>query len=215
MLPVLRALTAASFACLLLGATAAFWFHARAEAASPGATATAPGDGGSSAAVVLPERRYLPASKSFGGAGLDPNGGLGGLGSRGSPSDGGGAGEGIGGLGRPARTDAAVALAEPVVMGSLDQGLVRTVIHRNRNPVRYCYEQELAQAPELEGKVVVKFVITREGTVDSPKVTESTVGRSALEDCIVSRVKGWRFPKPAGGGVVVVTYPFVFRREEQ
>ena len=33
-----------------------------------------------------------------------------------------------------------------------------------------------------------------------------------LEACVAGRVRAWEFPKPKGGGVVVVTYPFVFKQ---
>ena len=28
---------------------------------------------------------------------------------------------------------------------------------------------------------------------------------------IIERLRGWVFPKPLGGGMVLVTYPFVFK----
>jgi hypothetical protein len=35
-------------------------------------------------------------------------------------------------------------------------------------------------------------------------VKDSNVG-----SCIASAVRRWQFPKPPGGGTVIVTYPFV------
>ncbi|MHB8873998.1 MAG: TonB family protein, partial [Myxococcaceae bacterium] len=77
--------------------------------------------------------------------------------------------------------------------------------------VRYCYESALQRAPGLEGKVMVKFVISSAGQVVSATVSSSTVSNDALESCITTRVRTWRFPKPQGGGIVVVSYPFVFK----
>jgi hypothetical protein len=31
------------------------------------------------------------------------------------------------------------------------------------------------------------------------------------EQCIAAAVRRWEFPKPQGGGIVVVTYPFVLK----
>ena len=45
-------------------------------------------------------------------------------------------------------------------------------------------------------------------------VQESTVEDRTLESCITERIRRWGFPEPRGGGVVVVTYPFVFRTTE-
>jgi hypothetical protein len=43
-------------------------------------------------------------------------------------------------------------------------------------------------------------------------VAQSTAGNAELEQCVASRVRGWQFPKPKGGGHVVVTYPFLFKQ---
>jgi hypothetical protein len=31
-----------------------------------------------------------------------------------------------------------------------------------------------------------------------------------VADCVLARVRRWRFPEPKGGGEVVVTYPWIF-----
>jgi TonB family protein len=168
----------------------------------------------------------------FGSAPGDSRG-LGGLGLRGSGSGGGGIGNsiGIGGIGTKGRgggvgsygvgagylggkkdTVPEVSASEPMVMGSLDKELIRQVIHRNRNQIRYCYESQLTRFPKLSGKVAVKFVITASGTVTSSQVAQSTVNNSELETCIAGRVQTWVFPKPKGGGVVIVTYPFILKQ---
>jgi hypothetical protein len=43
-------------------------------------------------------------------------------------------------------------------------------------------------------------------------VVSSTSGTPDLDHCIAGRVLLWIFPKPKGGGVAVVTYPFVFKQ---
>ena len=168
----------------------------------------------------------------FGSAPGDARG-LGGLGLRGSGSGGGGMGNsiGIGGIGTKGRgggvgsygtgagylggkkdTSPEITSSEPMVMGSLDKELIRQVIHRNRNQIRYCYESQLTRFPKLSGKVAVKFVISASGTVASSQVAQSTVSNAELETCIAGRVQTWIFPKPKGGGVVIVTYPFILKQ---
>jgi hypothetical protein len=44
-------------------------------------------------------------------------------------------------------------------------------------------------------------------------IVQSTIGNSELEACIAGRVRTWKFPKPRGGGVAIVTYPFFFAAE--
>ena len=40
-------------------------------------------------------------------------------------------------------------------------------------------------------------------------VQESTMKDPAVGSCIAQAVKRWTFPKPEGGGSVIVSYPFV------
>ncbi|MFZ5470739.1 MAG: TonB family protein, partial [Myxococcota bacterium] len=96
--------------------------------------------------------------------------------------------------------------------GCLDKELVRQVIRRNVGQIRYCYEAQLNQKPELSGKVAVRFVISAQGVVSQAEIAESSADHAGLEACVTSRVKSWRFPKPRANGQVVVTYPFLFRQ---
>ena len=97
-------------------------------------------------------------------------------------------------------------------MGSLDKELIRRVIQQHRSQIRYCYESELVRNPKLGGKVAVKFVITADGSVSSAITAQTTMNDAKVESCINARVKSWQFPKPKGGGVVIVTYPFLFKQ---
>lgn len=162
--------------------------------------------------------------------------GLGGLGLRGAGSGGGGLGDtigiggvhtqgrggGVGGYGSNAgvlankkEVDIGITSSEPMVVGSLDKELIRKVIHANRNSIKYCYESQLNRFPKLDGKVAVRFIISPEGSVKQSNVAQSTVNNAELEACVAGRVRTWTFPKPKGGGMVVVTYPFIFKQSGQ
>ncbi len=160
-------------------------------------------------------------ARGFGGLGLKGTGsggggtgdtvGIGGIGTKGRGGGVGSYGMGTGMLGAKKSSDVGITSSEPEVMGSLDKELIRRVIHANRNQIRYCYESQLTRYPKLAGKVTVKFVISAAGTVASSQVAQSTAGNADLETCVAGRVHTWLFPKPKGGGVVIVTYPFIFK----
>ena len=99
--------------------------------------------------------------------------------------------------------------ADPV--GALDAELIRQVIHSHHDQIRYCYEQVLTQAPDLGGKVAVHFVISADGSVSASNVTQSNTSSAQLDACVMGRARTWVFPKPKGGGLVSVTYPFIFK----
>lgn len=83
-----------------------------------------------------------------------------------------------------------------------------------------CYQGWLSQNPELEGKLKVKFVIAaREddpevGRVKKIELVDTTVDHVWMEGCVLSAVEDAEFAPPAGGGVVIVTYPLNFSSEE-
>jgi hypothetical protein len=155
--------------------------------------------------------------------------GAGGLGARGSGLGGGGTAEGLGGLGTKGRGSGASGYGsgggnfgskgeggigtvggDPIILGALDKSLIDAVIKRNMAQIRYCYQRELTKNPALGGKITVKFVIAKDGTVSSATTKSSTMSNPAVESCINGRFMRFQFPEPKGGGIVIVSYPFIF-----
>jgi len=101
---------------------------------------------------------------------------------------------------------------EPIVLGSLERSAIDEVIKRHLQQIRYCYQRELQRAPELAGKVVVKFTIAADGSVAAASPRSSSLGNASVEQCLTGRFLRMQFPEPMGGGVVIVSYPFVFGR---
>ncbi len=147
-----------------------------------------------------------------GGGGLSMNSvGLGALGTHGRGGGEGGYGEGIGGLGKKVDHDITISPGSPIIMGSLDKEIIRRVIKQHIAQIRYCYEKELVRNPGLFGKVATQFTISASGSVQSADVTQSTLGSTEAERCICAKIRTWQFPKPKGGGIVIVKYPFIFK----
>ncbi len=112
-----------------------------------------------------------------------------------------------------AKVDRTISISQgPIhLTGSLDADIIRRVVREHAGQVRYCYETQLAMSPGLTGKVVMRWVINDEGRVTQSSSADNQTGSAALEGCLSTRIKTWVFPKPKGGGVVVVNYPFVFK----
>ena len=107
-------------------------------------------------------------------------------------------------------TGTAEANGEPEVLGALDPSQITAVVERYMNQIRYCYRRELNKDDTLAGEVTTKFVIAKDGTVIRAEAKTSTLNNAAVEDCINGRIIRMQFPKPRGGGIVIVSYPFVF-----
>ena len=155
--------------------------------------------------------------------------GSGGIGSRGGSLGGGGTADGFGGMGtngkgggdgrygkgggqfKPKGLGKLGRLSgEAIILGSLDKSLIDEVIKRHMNQIRYCYQRELTKKPDLGGKVTVKFVISATGGVSKASIKSSSLGDKTVESCVTSRFMRFTFPKPKGGGIVIVSYPFIF-----
>jgi hypothetical protein len=136
------------------------------------------------------------------------------IGHGGGGGSGSGYGRGAGGLGGRRGRAPRIRSGAAMVKGSLSKEVIRRIVHRHINEVKYCYERELAQRPDLSGRVSIKFIISGTGAVQMAAVAGSTLGNAKVENCIAQAVRRWTFPQPEGGGIVIVTYPFMLTAPE-
>jgi TonB family protein len=131
----------------------------------------------------------------------------------GSIDTGGGQGQGAS-LGRRGSSAprASVSRGRPNVSGFLSREQIERVVRRHSRGIRYCYESQLANDPELGGRISVNWTIDLDGRVQSASIVENSMGNREVESCILREVRRMRFDQP-DGGMVVVTYPFTFRAE--
>jgi TonB family protein len=97
------------------------------------------------------------------------------------------------------------------VIGGLTKDVVGDYINRHWNRLKFCYSRELSRDPNLYGKITVNFTIGAEGRVFEADILQTTMNDNNVEQCVLRTMRRIRFPKPKGGGEVIVTYPFMFR----
>jgi len=90
-----------------------------------------------------------------------------------------------------------------------DAQAVKSVVEEHFGQLTYCYEQQLKLDPNLGGRVEVEWHV-RSGRVTSANVFANTTGSSELGQCIVSKIRRWRFPESVEGEIL---YPFIFKRK--
>ena len=95
------------------------------------------------------------------------------------------------------------------VDGSLDSNAIAKVVKKRQRMIQDCYNKELKRDPSLKGKVEIEFTIGENGRIEEALVVGNTMGNKKVGNCIVGRLKRWKFPKPDGGSVTVV-FPFIF-----
>jgi TonB family protein len=99
-----------------------------------------------------------------------------------------------------------------LVIGTLDKEIIRRVVRRHKNELRFCYELGLQRHPELAGRVVTEFIIAGNGRVVGAAVQKSSLADPAVEECVAKAVRRWEFPAVAQ--LTTVYYPFVFTGQE-
>jgi ribosome-binding factor A len=138
------------------------------------------------------------------------------IGSAGRESGGGSDyGSHVGMLTRPRHTIVPEVIpGRPNVHGSLDKEIIRRIVHQHMNEVKFCYDQELARKPTLAGRISVQFAISPVGQVITSVMQSTSMDDARVENCVVNAVRRWEFPKPTGGGIAIVLYPFSFTSPE-
>jgi len=165
------------------------------------------------------------------GASIDEAAGAGGLGLSGLEQGGGGKGEGIG-IGRvgtigtdlgnqggysrglPQKThNAKPPRIRPegiTTSGRLPGEVIQRIVRQNFGRYRFCYEQGLRGNPNLQGRVAVRFVIGRDGSVSQVQNGGSDMPDANVVSCVVRSFYGLSFPSPENG-IVTVNYPIMFQ----
>lgn len=100
-------------------------------------------------------------------------------------------------------------MAQPTVSGRLPAHAIQRIVRQNFGRLRHCYEQGLTKNPTLTGRVSVRFLISRQGSVARAANGGSSLPDQAVVDCVVRGFYGLSFPKPEHGSVSV-TYPIMF-----
>ncbi len=142
------------------------------------------------------------------GWGTVGTGGYGTIGHGNGTGSGYGTGSGKGGMRGRKASPPKVKIGNASATGDLDKAIIRRYIRRKLSRIRFCYESQLVVKPKLSGTVKVQFLISPSGQVQGAKA--SGIGDGKVESCVAAAIKSIKFPKPNGGGMVNVTYPFTF-----
>lgn len=95
------------------------------------------------------------------------------------------------------------------VNGRLPPEVIQRIVRQNFGRMRLCYETGLTRNPSLEGRMAVKFVISRSGEVTTAASEDHSFGDAAVTSCVERAFASLSFPQPEGG-IVTVVYPLVF-----
>ena len=100
-----------------------------------------------------------------------------------------------------------------VPMGKLDTKALNSFVNARFHQVKACYERRLKTNSFLEGKVDLNINISPSGKVTAITVNKDTVRDREMLSCVKRTIRGWGFPKPEGGRVVIAK-TFSFKKKD-
>jgi hypothetical protein len=91
--------------------------------------------------------------------------------------------------------------------------IIQRVVRKSMGRFRACYEDGLRSNPVLAGRVVTKFVISRDGSVAAASDGGSDLADTKVRECVQRAFMSLEFPANPDG-IATVTYPIVMSPEE-
>jgi hypothetical protein len=112
----------------------------------------------------------------------------------------------------PPRQDPPREVARPAVDASLPRTLdgsdIKSQVERNRHRVNLCYSSTVADKSEKKGRLVVSFVIERNGRPSRLSVDRAGYWGSEMASCVTTAFSKLRFGA-FSGDPIEVRFPFV------
>lgn len=96
--------------------------------------------------------------------------------------------------------------------GHLTKEEIAWVVKLHLREIQYCYEKNLLRNSKLKGKLIMEWTIVSTGKVSLVKTRFNSMHSAKVARCVSKNIKNWLFPRPRGGGLVEVEYPFLFEQ---
>jgi serine protease inhibitor len=96
--------------------------------------------------------------------------------------------------------------------GSISKKVINQIIQSHRIQIKSCYLKELPRNPKIKDQVYVRFIISPSGIVYPQIINALDKNNFAVEQCIIEKIKTWKFPIPTGGGIVSFVHQFIFKQ---
>lgn len=96
-------------------------------------------------------------------------------------------------------------LSTPIVLGGISKTHITDVMKKNDAAIQNCH----AQSKKTKGKVLVKFSVNKDGTVNKPLTESTSLRDSTTEDCLNKLIAGFQFNALERGSKAIVRYPVI------
>lgn len=103
---------------------------------------------------------------------------------------------------------------EFIVGASISLEDIKRVIQANRHVIKFCYETAQDLYPQLEGELMLTWLINSRGRASKVQVLLAQPGRiRGVGLCVAKNIRRWKFPRALKGELVRVKIPFSLRRK--
>ena len=96
-------------------------------------------------------------------------------------------------------------LSTPIVLGGISKSHITDVMNKNDSAIQNCHEK----SKKTKGKVLVKFSVNKDGTVNKPLTESTSLRDSTTEDCLNKLISGFQFDALERGSKAIVRYPVI------
>ncbi len=97
-----------------------------------------------------------------------------------------------------------------VIQGSdRNYGIISSSVEVKRSQLKIVYNNTLRNSPNLEGNVILEFVVSAAGTVLKCSILTSSLGSPSFEEALIKEILQWRFPK-VEKGTTTILFPISF-----
>ena len=97
-----------------------------------------------------------------------------------------------------------------IVHGSgRNYGIISAAIQQKKGRLTNVYNRLLQNNENLQGNLIIEFVISPEGSVIKSQVLTSSIGNPSFEKALIREIRRWRFPTVKTGQTTVL-YPLSF-----
>jgi len=91
------------------------------------------------------------------------------------------------------------------------QDAISRVVGKHADAIENCYKKEVRLNPNLKGSLTIQFTITADGRVNRARIADSTLRNRNVENCVLRRVRSWRFKKiEKSEGPVTFSQKYIF-----
>src|SRR5690348_3637571 len=97
--------------------------------------------------------------------------------------------------------------------GTFTNEQIQTAVNNNISAFDACYTLGADKTGKRSGTVTIQATVGPNGDVFQSEVTKSTVKNTKVDACVAGAFKKVKFPRPEGGGTVMITYQMNFSGE--